>query len=486
LKLYFERHDGQAVTCDDFAQAIADANPGSLLAQQLDSFKQWYARAGTPQLTARGHYDADARRYTLSLAQQLPGAADAPAMLLPVQMALFTSDGRPLQLQLDGEAQPGAAERLLVLDQAERSWAFVDVTSEPVPSLLRGFSAPVKLDDGLGDAALLTLLAHDTDPFTRWEAGQRLSLRRLLAALQSDTLPLLDEAYVQALRGVLRHSQLEPAFKAMVLALPGEGYIAEQLTMVDPQRIHAVREHLLDHLAEHLHTDWAWAYEQHQVRAGYAPQRRQAGQRALAGRALAMLCRHATRSGNPVWPGRAYQQVKDAGNMSERLAALSALVHARAELADAALQRFHALAHGNALVIDKWFEVQARASEDPLAASGGGGAALARVKSLLQHEDFSLRNPNRVRALLVSLCRDNPAAFHRADASGYVFWAERLIELDAINPSLGGRLARVMDRWSHLAEPYRSAAREAITRVAARSELSAELREIVNRALEQA
>jgi aminopeptidase N len=482
LALYFQRHDGQAVTCDDFAQAIADANPGSVLAAQLDGFKQWYSRAGTPQLAARGQYDAATQRYTLSLSQQLPGASDSPAMLVPVQMALFASDGSPLPLQLEGEAQPGANERLLVLDQAQRSWSFVNIQSEPVPSLLRGFSAPVKLDDGLDDVALLTLLAHDTDPFNRWEAGQRLSLRRLLAALQSGTPPALDDAYLHALRGVLRHPQLDPAFKAMLLALPGEGYVAEQLAVVDPQRIHAAREHMLDHLAEQLHADWTWAFEQHQVRGGYAPQRHQSGQRALAGRALAMLCRHAARSGNPVWPGRAYQQVKDASNMTERLAALNALVHSRAELADAALQRFHALAHGNPLVIDKWFEVQARASEDPLA----GGAALARVKSLLLHKDFSLRNPNRVRALLVSLCRDNPAAFHRADASGYVFWAERLIELDAINPSLAGRLARVMDRWSQLAEPYRSAAREAIARVAARSELSTEVREIVNRALETA
>jgi aminopeptidase N len=192
-----------------------------------------------------------------------------------------------------------------------------------------------------------------------------------------------------------------------------------------------------------------------------------------------MLCRHAARSGDPVWPGRAYQQIKDADNMTERLAGLNALVGARAELAGAALQRFHALAHGNPLVIDKWFEAQARAAEDPQ----GPGGVLARAKGLLQHKDFSLRNPNRVRALLIALCRDNPAAFHRADAAGYVFWAERLIELDAINPSVAGRLARVMDRWAQLAEPYRSAAHEAITRVAARSDLSSDVREIVNRAL---
>jgi len=481
LKLYFERHDGQAVTCDDFAQAIADANPLSLLAQQLDTFKQWYSRAGTPRLTARGSYDAEARRYTLRMSQQL-GAADAPPLLIPVSVALVGADGQALPLQFADDPAAYGHEALLVLGKSESSWTFVDVPSEPVPSLLRGFSAPVALDDGLDDAALLTLLAHDTDPFNRWEAGQRLSLRRLLASVQAETLPVLDEAYVQALRSVLRHPTLAPAFKAMVLALPGEGYIAEQLAVMDPQRIHAVREHLLDHLAEQLHVDWAWAFEHHQLRGGYTPQRPQAGQRALAARALTMLCRHAARNGNPVWPGRAYQQVKDAGNMSERLAGLNALVHARAELAEAALQRFHALAHGNALVVDKWFEVQARASEDPQ----DQGAVLARVKALLAHKDFSLRNPNRVRALLVSLCRDNPAAFHRADASGYVFWAERLLELDAINPSVAGRLARVMDRWAHLAEPYRSAAREAIARVAARSELSTEVREIVNRALESA
>ncbi|MGL6108814.1 MAG: aminopeptidase N, partial [Rubrivivax sp.] len=464
MALYFQRHDGQAVTCDHFAQAIADANPGSVLAEQLDAFKGWYARAGTPRLTARGHYDAEAHRYTLQLSQQLPaapGVADAAPLLIPVDMALFGADGQALTLQLAEDAAPHGTQRLLVLDQPQRSWSFVNVPSEPVPSLLRGFSAPVALDDGLGDAALLTLLAHDTDPFNRWEAGQRLSLRRLLAALRFDALPVLDEPYLQAMRGVLRHPALDPAFKSLVLALPSEGYVAEQVTVVDPQRIHAVREHLLDQLAEQLHADWVWAFEQHQPRGGYAPQRGQAGQRALAGRALAMLCRNATRRGDPVWPGRAYQQLKDAGNMTDRLAGLSALVNARAGLADAALQHFHTLAHGDALVIDKWFDMQARAAEDP----ANPGAVLARVRTLLQHKDFSLRNPNRARALVIALCRDNPAAFHRNDAAGYVFWAERLIELDAINPSLAGRLARAMDRWSHLSEPYRSAAREAIARV---------------------
>jgi aminopeptidase N len=481
MALYFKRHDGTAATCDDFAQAMADANPGSLLATDLPAFKRWYAQPGTPRLTARGEYDAATQRYTLQLSQWLPSAGAAP-MVIPVSMALLDAAGQSLPLQLHDEAQAAGTERLLVLKEAQQHWTFVDVAAAPVPSLLRGLSAPVALDDGLDDTALLTLLAHDTDPFNRWEAGQRLSLKRLLGAVEHGTLPVLDEAYVHALRSVLRHDALDPAFKSLVLALPDEAYVAEQLATVDPQRIHAVREHMLDQLAQQLQADWAWAFEQHQVRGGYAPQRRQAGQRNLAGHALAMLCRRSALTGDPVWPGRAYQQLKDAGNMSERLAALRALVNARCTLAEAALAHFHARAHGDALVLDKWFDVQARASDDPRAP----GAVLVRVKSLLQHKDFSLRHPNRARALLIGLCRDNPAAFHRADAAGYVFWAERLIELDAINPSIAGRLARVMDRWAHLAEPYRSAAREAITRVAARSELSDEVREIVGRALQAA
>ncbi len=330
LALYFQRHDGQAVTCDDFAQAIADANPHSVLAQQLDAFKRWYSRAGTPRLVARGVYDAQAQRYTLQLSQQLDGATQAAPLVIPVAVALFGADGQPQKLQLSDEDSARGSEALLVLDQAQRSWSFVNVASEPVPSLLRGFSAPVVLDDHLGDAQLITLLAHDTDPFNRWEAAQRLSLARLLAAVQGGGAPTLDDAYVQALRDVLRNASLDPAFKSLVLALPGEAYVAEQMSQVDPQRIHAVREQMLDQLAEKLHADWAWAFEQHQVRGGYAPSHAQAGQRALAARALHMLCRHAVRSGDAVWPGRAYQQVKDAGNMSDRLAALSALVNARA------------------------------------------------------------------------------------------------------------------------------------------------------------
>jgi aminopeptidase N len=472
MKLYFQRHDGQAVTCDDFAQAIADANPGSALAEHLDVFKRWYAQAGTPHLQARGQWDAESQRYTLTLQQHNAPSAAQPnklPQLIPVQAGLLASDGREL------------AQRLLVMTEAEQSFVFHDIPSEPVPSLLRGFSAPVVLDDGLDDAGLLTLLRHDSDAFNRWEAGQRLALRRMLAALPGDGPVVLDDAFVDAMREVLGHPGLDPAFKALVLTLPTELYVAEQVQVVDPLRIHAVRESMRDQLAERLAADWQSTWETHQVLGGYAPSAEQAGRRSLANLALAMLVRQAAASGDEVWPGRAYQRVKDAGNMTDRHGALWALVGARSPLVPQALARFHASFRGDALVVDKWFSLQAEAPEP---VGSGPGQVLAQVRALLKHPDFSLKNPNRARSLIFSLCMYNPAAFHRPDASGYVFWAEQLLAIDAINPQLAARLARVMDRWSVLAEPWRSAAREAIARVAAKPDLSDDVREIISRALE--
>jgi len=471
MALYFERHDGQAVTCDDFVACVADAN-----GRDLDQFKRWYSQAGTPRLQARGQFDAQARRYTLTLSQQPPASVPASAagapFVIPVLTELLGADGRPL-----------CAERLLVLDSPSQSWIFDDVDAPPVPSLLRGFSAPVVLDDGLTESELLVLLAHDSDPFNRWEAGQRLALAQMLPALGHDGPVRLADSFVEAMRSVLRHPTLDPAFKELVLILPSEGYVAELVTPVDPQRIHTVREQFRGQLAGQLHADWVWAHDEHQVREAYQPTPAQAGRRALANLALAMLCQQAVASGDPVWPGRALQRFKNAGNMTDRLGALSALVVSQSPLADAAFERLHALGRGDALVIDKWFMLQAAAPE-PL--GDGAGRVFARAKALLQHPDFSIRNPNRARSLIYPLCMNNPAAFHRHDAAGYVFWAERLLELDALNPQVAARLARAMDRWPALAEPYRSAAREAIARVAARADLSDDVREIIDSAMEAA
>ena len=482
MTLYFARHDGQAVTCDDFAQAIADANPASDLARLLPEFKRWYSQAGTPRLQASGAYDAQERTYTLSFSQHCeatPGQAQKDAFVIPVQIGLLGSNGAALALQVRGRDGDAADSHLFVMSQASESITFVNVDEAPVPSILRGFSAPVLLDFDYSDAQLLTLLANDPDPFNRWEAGQRLALRSTVKAIGSDAAydaALLDDAYVEAMRSVLRHPTLDAAFKELVLTLPSETYIAEQLDVVDPQRIHAVREAMRAQLASALAQDWQWAYERHSENGSYRPDALSAGRRALAGMALAHLCLAARGRTDSVWPGKTYQRFKDADNMTDRFNALSALVHSGHELAAPALARFHALFSKEELVLDKWFALQAGACDR-------GGQVLPVVRQLLNHPDFNVRNPNRARSVIFSYCNGNPAAFHRPDAAGYVFWSERVMELDSFNPQVAARLARALDRWKKLAEPYRSAAREAIARVAAKSDLSKDVREVVTRAL---
>ncbi len=483
MTLYFERHDGQAVTCDDFAQAIADANPDSELARRLPQFKRWYSQAGTPRLAATGHYDAEARTYTLAFSQNCPptpGQSVKEPFVIPVALGLLGADGRALPLQLEGAAQPAGESLTLVLHEAEQRFTFTGVDEAPVPSILRGFSAPVVLQFDYTREQLLALLAHDTDPFNRWEAAQRLALGAALAAIGDDTrapdAPVLDEALIAAMREVLRHPTLDAAFKELVLSLPSEVYIAEQLDVVDPQRVHRVREAMRTQLATALFAEWQQAYEDNKDTGAYRPEPVSAGRRALAGMALANLCIAARESGDTVWPGKTLQRFKDASNMTDRFNALTALVVAGHPLAAQALARFHAMFKDEALVIDKWFGLQASAPDR-------GGDVLPLVKQLTRHADFSIKNPNRARSVIFSYCNANPGAFHRLDAAGYVWWSDRVIELDEINPQVAARLARALDRWSKLAEPYRSAAREAIARVAARPGLSKDTLEVVSRAL---
>ncbi len=483
MTLYFERHDGHAVTCDDFVQALADANPDSKLAQLLPQFKRWYSQAGTPRVQAEGRFDAAARTYTLQLSQSCApttGQSVKEPFVIPVGLGLLSADGTDLPLQLTGEDSAASASRTLVLTQASESFTFVNIDAEPVPSILRGFTAPVVLAFDYSNAQLLHLLAHDSDAFNRWEAGQRLAIRLAIQSITDTAAPVsptaLDDSYVAAMRAVLRHPTLDAAFKELVLTLPSETYLAEQLDVVDPQRIHAVRESMRLQLAVALAADWAEAYESCHDNGAYSPDPLSAGRRALAGMALTNLCLAAQASGEPTWPERTLQTFTHAGNMTDRFNALSALTASGHVLANVALQRFHALFKDEALVIDKWFSLQAGATDR-------AGNVLPAVRQLMKHADFSLRNPNRARSVISTFCQGNPGAFHRADAAGYVFWADRVIELDAMNPQVAARLARALDRWKKLAEPYRTAAREAIARVAARSDLSNDVREVVSRAL---
>ena len=326
----------------------------------------------------------------------------------------------------------------------------------------------------------LTLLAHDTDAFNRWEAGQRLAVQAALRFIRGNHNPqteaVLGNDYLHAMQVVLANPDLDSAFKELVLTLPSETYISEQLESVDPQQVHAVREAMKLQLAQALQTDWQTCYEQNKVTGAYSPDANSSGKRALSGMALSMLCLAATQEGTVIWPGKALQAFKDAHNMTDRMNALIALVGSGHALAAQALSQFHTLFKNEALVIDKWFGLQAGAPDR-------NGNVLPIVRQLMQHPDFNLRNPNRARSLIFSYCSANPGGFHRIDAAGYVFWSERVIELDAINPQVAARLARALDRWKKLAEPYRQAAKAAIERVAAKSDLSNDVREVVTRAL---
>ncbi len=473
MDLYFERHDGQAVTCDDFVAAMADAS-----GVDLGQFKRWYAQAGTPRVAARGRYDAAARRYVLTLAQSCaptPGQPEKLPCHIPVAVGLVGADGADLPLRLAGEAVAGAGTRVLSLTAAEQEFVFEDVPAAPVPSLLRGFSAPVVLDFAYGDADLAHLLAHDSDPFNRWEAGQRLAARLILGAAQAiadattlDWPASFAEAARRVLDGALAGA-VDPAFAAEALTLPSEATLAEQMDVVDPDALHAARNGLRCFLAEALAPRLRAAYAQLAPRGPYAPTPAEAGRRALRNLCLGYLAELDTAETRTL----ALEQFETADNMSDQFAALATLAQNDCPERRLALDAFHLRWQGEALVMDKWLAVQA-ASRLP--------GTLAEVRDLLAHPAFDLRNPNKVYALLATFGA-NHVHFHAADGSGYRFIAERIAEIDPLNPQVAARLARRFDRWRKFDAARQTHARAALKGLRGKAGLSRDVFEIVDRAL---
>ncbi|CDG81645.1 aminopeptidase N [Janthinobacterium agaricidamnosum] len=469
MDLYFERHDGQAVECDDFRAAMADAN-----GRDFSQFERWYSQAGTPVLSAATQYDAAARTYDITLSQRCPatpGQADKLPFHIPVAVGLLGADGRDLPLNVDGRRSTGSI--VLELTEASRTFRFTDVQEAPTPSLLRDFSAPVVLEYGYTDAELLHLFKHDSDPVNRWEAGQRLAMERLLkltaAVAAGDTLTL-DATFIEAQRALLSDAALDPAFRELALILPSETIIAEQLDVVDPQAIHTARQFMRRTIAAALKTELLEQYHANQTPGKYSPDALSAGKRALKNLALSYLL---------IAPqaqqlALAQQQFDTAGNMTDRAAALSALMHAGSpQHAAQALASFYVDFSNEALVVDKWFALQAAAP----------GTDVARVRELMTHPAFTLKNPNRARSLIFSFANGNPSQFHAADGSGYAFWAEQVIALDALNPQVAARLARSMDRWRRYTPALQAHMRRALEQVAGKAKLSNDVREVVSKAL---
>ena len=480
MDLYFARHDGQAVSCDDFAQCMADSSAENALKPLLEQFKRWYSQAGTPRVQAQGRHDAAAQTYTLTLTQTCPatpGQAEKLPFVIPVVMGLLGAKGQALNLQLEGQSASGQTQMTLILSKATQSYTFTQIAQAPTPSLLRNFSAPIILEDALNLPEQLQILKYDSDAFKRWEAAQDLAVEAILASYHASGEPQapLPADLLDALRAVLQDDRLDAAFRSAVLTLPSEAYLAEQVSTLDAPRLHRAREAARAQLAHELRADFVAAYLDHQHTGAFNTDFASAGKRALANLALAYICLQAKHTGDKVWEGKAYQRFKDAGNMTERWGALVALATARLPLAEAALASFYDIYQHEALVIDKWFSLQASLPDD--------GSVLPKVRQLLQHPAFNIRNPNRARSLIFAYC-NNASAFHRRDAGGYVFWTEQVLALDALNPQTAARLARMLERYAKLAEPYRASSLEALKRVAAKSTLSRDVREVIERTLQ--
>ncbi|WP_442113261.1 aminopeptidase N [Pseudomonas sp. NUPR-001] len=473
--LYFERHDGQAVTCDDFIKAMEDAN-----SVDLTQFKRWYSQAGTPRLAVSEAYDSAAQTYSLTFRQSCPATPDKVEKLpfvIPVEMGLLDAQGNDIALRLQGEAAAGATSRVLSVTEAEQTFTFVDIAAKPLPSLLRGFSAPVKLSFPYDRDQLMFLMQHDSDGFNRWEAGQQLSvqvLQELIAQHQQGSAMVLDQRLVSALGAVLANEQLDQAMVAEMLSLPSEAYLTEISEVADVDAIHAAREFARKQIADQL---FDALYARYQANRGvsrdtpYVAEAEHFARRSLQNIALSYLML----SGKPDVLAATLEQFDACDNMTERLTALAVLVNSPFEAERAkALDVFAENFKDNPLVMDQWFSVQA-ASTLP------GG--LARVKALMQHPAFTMKNPNKVRALVGAFAGQNLINFHAADGSGYRFLADLVIELNALNPQIASRQLAPLTRWRKYDAARQALMKGELERILASGSLSSDVYEVVSKSL---
>jgi len=443
MDLYIARNDNQAVRIEEFVGAMQDAS-----GVDLSGFYGWYDQAGTPELITSDSYDPATRRFTLTLRQSLPptpGQAEKHPVPIPVAMGLLGPDGAPLPTRLAGEnaAQPGT--RTLLLEGTEQSFVFEDVPAPPVPSLLRGFSAPVKLR-GVPRDRLRFLAVHDTDPFVRWESGLQYAasvMLEMVAAEQRGEPRGFDPALADAVTNTLALAADDPAFAAEALSLPGEGFLADEMEIADPVAIHAVRQHLRAEIGRRCGTPLRATYEALADAGPYRVDGGSIGRRSLRNACLAYL----TAAGDTAL---AKAQFDAATNMTDSLAALSLLADADGPAREAALAAFHARWRGDDLVLDKWFSIQAMAARPD---------AVAAVRALYAHPDFDLKNPNRARSLIGAFASGNPSQFHDLSGEGYRFLADAVIALDPMNGSIAARLVGPLGQWRR-----QSAARGALMR----------------------
>jgi len=475
---YFEKYDGMAVTTEDFVSTMEEVS-----SLDLEQFRRWYSQAGTPKLDITGHYDADLDSFTLSISQTCPPTPSQPdkaPFYIPLRMGLINEAGEPVTLHVD-DYEPGT-DVVLHISEAEEDFVFQQVGGEPVPALLREFSAPVKLAYPYTRDELMLLMQHEEDGFVRWEAGQQLALQvidDLLQARNQDKPYTVDERLVTAFATVLNSALTEPgvdkAMLAHLLLLPSEAYLAELAEEVDVDGIHAVREFLRHYLAEKLESAFVSVYESCASDAEYeycAPEMARRSLRNTTLNYLACLDK-------PAHWERVQAQYENANNMTDSSAALRALVSNPTPdseaLRESLIKAFYEKWQHETLVVEQWLSMQCVAMIPD---------NLPRVKALMEHPAFDIRNPNKVRCVIGAFCFNNAVGFHQLDGSGYEFLADQIITLNGINPQIASRLLTPLTRWKKFSRQRQDLMQTALRRILAEPNLSPDVYEVVSKSLQ--
>ena len=474
MDLYFKRHDGQAVTCDDFRMAMADANE-----VDLTQFARWYEQAGTPRVHAQGIYDAQKQTYTLTLTQSNPAVGIEleeanlvkPPLHIPFNFGLIDGTTR-LSLPLN----PSGAQTLtLNLTDATQKFVFDNIPNAPIPSLNRNFGAPIQVQFDYSESELLTLLAYDTDAFNRWDAGQQLFTRAILGVMNGQNDQALDGALLDSLNRLLNDTSLSPAYRAVLFTLPSFATLSQrvqQTQLLDPQALFSARETVVNTLAKALTSQWQNTYNQFNLNKPYEYNGSAAGERSLKNLALNYWAKADTAAWNAL-----QTQYHKADNMTDRYAALNIGIQNFVEQSHTLIEDFYQRFANEALVIDKWFTAQATCT------SGDFEQMHDTLTQLMAHPAFANPNPNRLRSLIFAFCNSNPRHFHQANGAGYQFWAAQVLTIDAKNPQVASRLARTCEHWRTFSEPYQTQMKRASEQIAQASTLSEDTREIVHKAL---
>ncbi|MCG6860915.1 MAG: aminopeptidase N [Chromatiaceae bacterium] len=466
--LYFERHDGQAVTTEDFVRCMEHAS-----GRDLAQFRRWYTQAGTPVLEISGEHDSASRTYSLRVRQHTPptpGQAHKEPLYIPLAVGLLDSGGHDLLLRLEGEgAVPASGTRMLELREDEECFRFLDVPERPVPSLLRGFSAPVKVRFDYSDEELMFLMAHDSDGFNRWDAGQTLAQRILLRMVADPGAPV-PEGLLTAFHTALADSSTDRALLAAILTLPSESYIGDQMETVDVDGIHRAREDLKARIAAELRSDLLAVVSENRETGPFELTSESIGRRSLKNLCLDYLMSDEDGQARVL----CQEQLSAHRNMTDVVAALRLLVDDGGAVGEEALAEYYERWKGDQLVLDKWFAIQATSKRED---------TLQRVRRLLSHPDYAITNPNRVRSLVGAFCMGNQHRFHAADGAGYRFLAERVLELDPVNPQIASRLLQAMVRWRRFDTARQGLMRAALERILEVENLSNDVYEVASKSL---